>query len=69
MIVEVCDICKKNKPDKKIKIKLSKRNFVHDKWSGYKKIYICQSCAEKILVAMKKSIEKNGINFKITEIM
>ncbi len=53
MIVEVCDICKNNKPDKKIKIKLSKRNFVHDKWSGYKKIYICQSCAEKILVAMK----------------
>lgn len=48
MIVEVCDICKKNKPDKKIKIKLSERNFVHDKWSGYKKIYICQSCAEKI---------------------
>ena len=33
MIVEVCDICKKNKPDKKIKIKLSERNFVHDKWS------------------------------------
>lgn len=58
MIVEVCDICKNNKPDKKIKIKLSKRNFVHDKWSGYKKIYICQNCAEKILVAMKKSIEQ-----------
>ena len=58
MIVEVCDICKKNKPDKKIKIKLSERNFVHDKWSGYKKIYIFPNCEKKILVAMKKSIEQ-----------
>lgn len=58
MIVEVCDICKKNKPDKKIKIKLSERNFVHDKWSGYKKIYICQSCAEKILVGYEKIIRQ-----------
>lgn len=58
MIVEVCDICKKNKADKKIKIKLSERNFVHDKWSGYKKIYICPNCEKKILVAMEKSIEQ-----------
>lgn len=56
MILEVCDICKKNKPDKKIKIKLSKQNFVHDKWPGYKKIYVCQNCTEKILEAINKSI-------------
>lgn len=56
MILEVCDICKKNKPDKKIKIKLSKQNFVHDKWSGYKKIYVCQNCTEKILESINKSI-------------
>lgn len=51
MILEVCDICRKNEPDKRIKIKMSERHKFapYDGWMVYKKIHVCQECAEKIL--------------------
>lgn len=50
MILQVCDICKKNKPDAKIKYKYKAKRF---RWSwfegGWEKIELCQECLDKII--------------------
>lgn len=52
MILQVCDICKKNKPDAKIKYKY-KAKHVRYLWfeCGWEKIELCQECLDKIIKA------------------
>lgn len=58
MKVEVCDLCKKNEPNKKFKVKMSSRGHMERTgygmrwnsriWNPYEKISICEDCAEKL---------------------
>ena len=52
MKLQVCDICKKNDPDAKIKYKYRAKRFW---WSwdecGWEKIELCQECLDKIIKA------------------
>lgn len=52
MILQVCDLCKKNNPDAKIKYKYKAKHFW---WSwyegGWEKIELCQECLDKIIKA------------------
>ena len=52
MKLHVCDLCKKNSPDAKIKYKYKAKRF----WclwyeSGWEKIELCQECLDKIIKA------------------
>lgn len=50
MILEVCDICRKNEPTHKIKYKAEKRIFSFDgSMSMWTKIDICDECLRKIV--------------------
>lgn len=50
MILRVCDLCKKNNPDAKIKYKYRAKRFWwswhEDEWE---KIELCQECLDKII--------------------
>lgn len=57
MNVEVCDLCKNKEPNKKFKIKMSRKGYYQrtgygirqtDLWQPYQKIAICEDCAEKL---------------------
>ena len=54
MIIKVCDLCKKNSPDAKIKYKYKAKLF---QWSwyegGWTKIELCQECLDKIVKGSK----------------
>ena len=56
MYVHVCNICKKNVPDAKIKYKYRAKKFW---WAidayGWERIELCQECLDKIIEADKKS--------------
>lgn len=68
MIKEVCDICKENQPDKRFKIKMSRRGvylrtgygskFDAQLWQPYERISICNECAEKVLGIPHMTTEK-----------
>lgn len=58
MKIELCDLCELKEPNKRFKIKMSSRGSMesvgccmewNDKiWNPYKKIVICEDCAEKL---------------------
>ena len=51
----ICDLCKKNSPDAKIKYKYRAKRFW---WSwyegGWEKIELCQECLDKIIKQKEK---------------
>ena len=52
MILQVCDLCKKNSPDAKIKYKYKAKRFWSSLWHdefGWEKIELCQECLDKII--------------------
>lgn len=58
MYIEVCDLCKNKEPNKRFKVKLSRKGgYIRtgygirwtDLWQPYEKISICEDCAEKLL--------------------
>ena len=52
MILRVCDICKKNEPDAKIKYKYRAKHFWQLGYEGgWEKIELCQKCLDKIIKA------------------
>lgn len=61
MILRVCDLCKKNNPDAKIKYKYRAKRFW---WSwhegGWEKIELCQECLDKIIKAENEPQESEG---------
>ena len=62
MTIKVCDLCKKNNPDAKIKYKY-KAAWHWTLWheSGWIKMELCQDCLEKIIKAENdKEDEENG---------
>ena len=57
MTKEVCDLCKKGTPIYRFKVKISKKGYLEkssygiawvDLWTPYRKIVICEECAEKL---------------------
>lgn len=56
MKIHVCDICKRNQPDAKIKYKYRAKK-AWSLWceSGWDKIELCQDCLEKIIEAVKEA--------------
>ena len=59
MIMHVCDICKRNSPDAKIKYKYRAKKawfFSFDIWSenGWDRIELCKDCLDKIIKAVKE---------------
>ena len=58
MILHVCDLCKKNYPDAKIKYKYKAKRF----WclwyeGGWERIELCQECLDKIIKAESEETE------------
>lgn len=57
MKIELCDLCGLKEPDKRFKVKMSRKGgYVHtdygiaweDFWNPYEKICICEDCGEKL---------------------
>ena len=58
MILRVCDICKKNNPNAKIKYKYKAKHFWQAFYeSGWERIELCQECLDKIINAEKENKE------------
>lgn len=56
--IHVCDICKHNQPDAKIKYKYrAKEAWMSWYDNGWKKIELCQDCLDKIIEADKAESE------------
>lgn len=56
--MHVCDICKKNQPDAKIKYKYRAKKFWWQFYEGgWDKIELCQDCLDKIIQANKENKE------------
>lgn len=55
MYIHVCDLCKKNSPDAKIKYKYKAKLFCN-LWYGdeWEKIELCQECLDKIIQSRKE---------------
>ncbi len=52
MYMHVCDLCKRNTPDAKIKYKYkAKRFWISWHKSRWERIELCQSCLDKIIKA------------------
>ena len=52
MILRVCDLCKKNEPDAKIRYKYRAKHFWQLGYEGgWEKIELCQRCLDKIVKA------------------
>lgn len=50
MKIHVCDLCKKNEPDAKIKYKYrAKHSWVSWGEDGWDRIELCQECLDKII--------------------
>ena len=77
MKVEVCDLCKKKEPNKRFKVKMSRRGCYQRTgygikwnsriWNPYKTISICEDCAEKLFgiktdSTILKEIQEKVIN-------
>ena len=57
MNIKVCDLCKSKEPNKRFKVKMSRKGCYQstghgfrwvDIWQPYEKIDICEDCAEKL---------------------
>lgn len=48
MKIHVCDLCKQRGSDHRFKVKKAKRYWQQDVWTRYKRIEICEVCAEKL---------------------
>ena len=58
MRLYVCDICKKNSPDAKIKYKYKAKRFWWLWWEGgWERIELCQKCLDKIINAESEDAE------------
>ena len=58
MKLHVCDICKKNSPDAKIKYKYKAKRFWCLWWEGgWERIEFCQKCLDKIINAESEDAE------------
>lgn len=75
--IEVCDVCKSNEPDKRFKVKMSRRGLMvrtgygrkwdTNLWQPYEKISICEDCAEKLLgIKYTKTFMKEILEIKKT---
>lgn len=52
MVKRLCDVCKTNTASKSFKVKEAHKNLsplYKGMWTSYKKIDICDECAEKLL--------------------
>ena len=50
--IHVCDICKKNTPNTRIKYKYKAKKFWYSWYNnGWKRIELCQDCLDKIIQA------------------
>lgn len=68
MEVEVCDLCRNKTPNRKFKVKMATKGRYEstaygigwrDVWNPYKKISICEDCAEKLFgIKSNKTIVK-----------
>lgn len=59
MIMRVCDICKHNPPDAKIKYKYRAKKAWYSWYERrWEKIELCQDCLDKIIEADKESEEE-----------
>ena len=57
MILRVCDLCKKNPLDIKIKYKYrGKKRWVSFHEFGWERIGLCQECLDKIIEADKEKV-------------
>lgn len=57
MCIERCDLCKKKEPNKRFKVKMSRKGcYIRtgygirwtNLWQPYEKISVCEDCAEKL---------------------
>ena len=57
MKIELCDLCKNKEPNKKFRIKMSRKGAYYKTsyglgwfniWQPYEKICVCEDCAEKL---------------------
>ena len=56
MKIEVCDLCKKNPPDAKIKYKYKAKGYWCSWYEdGWEKIELCQECLDKIIKAKEEN--------------
>lgn len=71
-MIEVCDLCKEKEPNHQFKIRMSKKGY-HQRtsygigwvnlWQPYKRIYICEDCAEKLFgIKSNKTIVNEIVN-------
>lgn len=59
MKIEVCDLCKKEYPDAKIKYKYRAKHFWCSWYEGsWERIDLCQRCLDKIIKAKEESRSK-----------
>lgn len=58
MTLQVCDLCKKNSPDAKIKYKYRAKRFWR-LWEecGWERIELCQECLDKIITVVRTDKE------------
>lgn len=71
MNVEICDLCESKEPNKRFKVKMSRRGCYQrtgygirwtDLWQPYQKIVVCEDCAEKLFgIKSGKTIMKEFI--------
>lgn len=66
--LEVCDLCKTREPNRKFKVKMSKQiDRIKDIWSFYKRVSICEDCAENLLGIKSNATIVNEIVENIRE--
>ena len=75
MNIELCDLCKNKEPNKRFKVKMSRKGTYQrtghitrwvDIWQPYEKISICEDCAEKLfgIKSMKTRLEEIATKLK-----
>lgn len=71
MNVEICDLCKSKEPNKRFKVKMSRKGYYQrtgygmgwvNLWQPYQQIAVCEDCAEKLFgIKSGKTIMKEFI--------
>lgn len=70
MYIERCDLCKNKEPNKRFKVKMSRKGCYQttgygirwtDVWQPYEKISICEDCAEKLFAIKSNKTLLNEI--------
>ena len=58
--MEVCDLCKKNYPDAKIKYKYrAKHSWIDWYERGWSKMVLCQECLDKIIETVEETKDES----------